>query len=164
MSDEAFGVGPDSQIPEALWEQMRPVLPPPKPKKKDGRPRMDDRQAITVILYILRTGCQWKALPRSLGASSTLHDRFQAWRRAGVFAQLWTAGLLTYAELKGLEWAWQAMDGAMTKAPPFATVSVASVPPGSEGGLGRKDARAPPAVAPLKDVRRLIFIACPPNG
>jgi transposase len=44
-------------------------------KKKSGRPRMNDRKAMNAIFYILRTGCQWKALPRSLGASSTVHDR-----------------------------------------------------------------------------------------
>jgi putative transposase len=117
MCDDAFGVGPDYQIPDALWMQMVRVLPPPNVRKKDGRPRMDDRRAMTAILYVLRTGCQWKALPRSLGAASTVHDRFQEWREAQVFERLWQAGLLTYDTLKGLEWAWQAMDGAMTKAP-----------------------------------------------
>jgi putative transposase len=117
MPDDAFGVGPDYQIPDALWEQIVCALPPPSPKKKDGRPRMDDRQAMTAILYVLRTGCQWKALPRSLGAASTVHDRFQEWRAAQVFERLWQEGLLLYDELKGLEWEWQAMDGAMTKAP-----------------------------------------------
>jgi putative transposase len=117
MCDDAFGVGPDYQIPDALWVQMVCVLPPPKVRKKEGRPRMDDRQAMTAILYVWRPGCQWKARPRSLGAASTVHDRFQAWRRAGAFERLWQAGLLTSDTLKGLEWAWQAMDGAMTKAP-----------------------------------------------
>jgi putative transposase len=58
---------------------------------------MDDRQAMTAILYALETGCGWKALPRSLGAPSTIHDRFCAWRAAGVFERLWRAGLLTDA-------------------------------------------------------------------
>ena len=44
-------------------------------RKKTGRPRMNDRTAMNTIFYVLRTGCQWKALPRSLGASSTVHDR-----------------------------------------------------------------------------------------
>src|SRR5918999_8779 len=117
MCDDACGVGPDDQIPDALWAQMVRVLPPPKVRKTDGRPRMEDRQAMTAILSVWRTGCPWKALPRSLGAPSTVHDRFQAWREAQVFARLWQAGLLTYDTLKGLEWEWQAMDGAMTKAP-----------------------------------------------
>jgi putative transposase len=117
MADNTFGVGPDYQIPDPLWEQMVRVLPPPPRKQKEGRPRMEDRHAMTAILYVLRTGCQWKALPRSLGAASTVHDRFQQWREAKVFERLWQAGLLAYDELKGLEWEWQAMDGAMTKAP-----------------------------------------------
>ena len=117
MSEETFGVGPEYQIPDPLWLQMVRVLPPPKARQKDGRPRMDDRQAMTAILYVLRTGCQWKALPRSLGAASTVHDRFQEWREAQVFERLWQAGLLTYDTLKGLDGEWQAMDGAMTKAP-----------------------------------------------
>ena len=117
MSEETFGVGPEYHIPDALWQQMVCVLPSPKARKKDGRPRMDDRQAMTAIFYVLRTGCQWKALPRSLGAASTVHDRFQEWREAQVFERLWQAGLLTYETLKGLDWEWQAMDGAITKAP-----------------------------------------------
>jgi transposase len=92
MSEETFGVDPAYHIPDALWLQMVRVLPPPKARKKEGRPRMDDRQAMTAILYVLRTGCQWKALPRSLGAASTVHDRFQTWREARVFARLWQEG------------------------------------------------------------------------
>jgi putative transposase len=49
--------------------------------------------------------------------SSTAHDRFQEWVKAGVFHQLWKAGLLEYDKKKGLDWAWQSMEGAMTKAP-----------------------------------------------
>ncbi|MGC1928451.1 MAG: transposase [Candidatus Nitrosopolaris sp.] len=51
-------------------------------KKKAGRLRMNNRQAMNAIFYILRTGCQWNALPSSLGASSTVHDIFQEWRTA----------------------------------------------------------------------------------
>jgi putative transposase len=105
MSEETFGVGPEYQMPDALWRQMVRVLAPPNARKKDGRPRMDDRQAMTAIWSVLRTGCPWKALPRSLGAASTVHDRFQEWQEAQVFARLWPAGLLTDETLKGLEWA-----------------------------------------------------------
>jgi transposase len=105
------------RLPDVLWERIAPLLPPERPKPRGGRPRMANRQAMEAILYLLRTGCQWKLLPRSLGAASTVHDRFQAWQRAGVFAQLWQTGVLAYDELKGLDWTWQAMDGAMSKAP-----------------------------------------------
>jgi putative transposase len=117
MADEDLGVAPEYQMSDELWERIEPLLPPPKPKKKSGRPRMDDRKAMSAIFYVLRTGCQWQALPRSLGASSTVHDRFQEWRDAGVFVRMWQVGLQEYDELRGLDWEWQAMDGAMTKAP-----------------------------------------------
>jgi len=117
MMNDDYGVGPDYQLPDELWERIKRLLPPPKPKKKAGRPRMDDRKAMTAIFYVLRTGCQWKALPRSLGAPSTVHDRFQEWRKAGVFQQMWKEGLTLYDELEGIDWEWLALDGAMTKAP-----------------------------------------------
>ena len=63
------------------------------------------------------TGCQWNALPRSLGASSTIHDRFQEWRTAGVFKRMWIDGLAVYDRKTGINWKWQAMDGVITKAP-----------------------------------------------
>jgi transposase len=61
---------------------------------------MDDRKAMTAILYVLRTGCQWKAIPRSLGAGSSVHDRFQQWVEAEVFKKMWKAGLLELGEKK----------------------------------------------------------------
>jgi len=115
--EEDVHVGAAYQIPDRLWDRIRVLLPPPKRKKKSGRPRMPDRQAMNAVFYVLRTGCQWKAIPRCLGAPSTIHDRFQEWRRAGVFKRLWKAGLKEYDARKGLDWKWQTMDGAMTKAP-----------------------------------------------
>ena len=104
-------------IPDELWERIRVLLPPDRPHPKGGRPWMPARKAMNAIFYVLRTGCQWKALPHSLGAGSTVHDRFQAWVKAGVFAALWKAGLLEFDAKVGIDWEWQAMDGAMTKAP-----------------------------------------------
>ncbi len=60
-----------------FWEKVKSLLPPAPSHAKGGRPRMDDRAAFEVIVYVLRTGIQWNALPRELGASSTVHDRFQ---------------------------------------------------------------------------------------
>ena len=112
-----FGVDKEFQLPDELWQQAEPLIPPPLSQKKPGRPRMDDRRALTAIFYVMRTGCQWKALPRSLGAGSTVHDRFQEWQQAGFFQRLWQAGVLHYDAEKGIDWEWQSMDGVMTKAP-----------------------------------------------
>ena len=115
--EERLGVDPLYQIPDALWERIEPLIPPHEKKTKRGRPRMDDRKAMNGIFYVLRTGCQWKALPRSLGRKSTVHDRFQEWRKAGVFEGMWRESLLEYDATKGIDWEWQSMDAAMTKAP-----------------------------------------------
>ena len=118
MPEEAdYGVGCGFELSDELWTAIEEVLPEPKVRKKPGRPRMEDRQAMTAIFYVMRTGIQWKALPRSLGAPSTVHDRFQEWRRAGVFEALWSESLEAYDEARGIDWSWQAMDGAITKAP-----------------------------------------------
>jgi putative transposase len=69
------------------------------------------------MLYVLRTGLQWNALPREIGASTTVYDRFRAWERDGFFARLWVAGLTEYDELVGIDWEWLSLDGVMTKAP-----------------------------------------------
>ncbi len=105
------------RIPDEMWSRIQPLLPAQRPHPKGGRPWTGERQALDGIFYVLRTGCQWKALPREFGAASTVHDRFQLWRKAGVFQGLWQAGLLEYDTLKGIEWEWPALDGAMTKAP-----------------------------------------------
>ena len=117
MVDEAMGIEEKYCLSQQEWERIEPLLPRQKKRPKGGRPPMDDRKAMTAILYVLRTGCQWKALPRSLGAGSTVHQRFQEWVGAKVFKKMWKAGLLELDEKKGLDWAWQCMDGAMTKAP-----------------------------------------------
>ena len=117
LEEEDVLVGAAYQIPDDLWNRIKELLPPLKPKKKSGRPRMDDKLVMNAIFYVLRTGCQWKAIPRCLGAPSTVHDRFQEWRKAGVFQRLWKMGLMEYDAEKRLNWKWQAMDGAITKAP-----------------------------------------------
>jgi len=107
-------------MPDALWKEMELLLPAEKCKGKKtrgGRPCVDVRRALDAIFYVLRTGCQWKALPRSLGSGSTAHRYFQKFCKAGVFERLWRKGLHRYDGLKGIRWEWQAMDGTMTKAP-----------------------------------------------
>ena len=50
------------------------------------------RQIFAAIVYVLRTGCQWKALPREFGAASAIHTHFQRWQNEGFFVKLWQAG------------------------------------------------------------------------
>ena len=78
---------------------------------------MDPRKALEGILYVLRTGCQWKALPKEYGSGSTVHRHFQAGGEAGFFEKIWTLGREKYDELEGIGWEWQSVDGCMVKAP-----------------------------------------------
>ena len=54
---------------------------------------------------------------QELGGSSTVHDRFQELRSAGVFKRMWIDGLSVYDKKTGIDWKWQAMDGVIAKAP-----------------------------------------------
>ena len=107
------------RIPDWLWERIEPLLPAPPPHPLGcHRRRVPNRAAIDAILLVLRTGMQWNALNATgICSSSSAHRRFQEWQRAGVFHEFWRQGLLAYDEVVGIDWAWLAADGAMTKAP-----------------------------------------------
>ena len=126
MTSTQYADVPSWELSDSLWERIEPLLPRPKSRYRGrgqqrkhigGRPAADRRKVMAGILYILRTGCQWNALPKEFGSGKTAHRYFQRWVRAGVFLRMWQAGLTEYDELKGLDWKWQAADGAMTKAP-----------------------------------------------
>src|SRR4051812_22707289 len=107
------------RIPDALWDRIELRLPPRPPHPLGGHnPRVPDRKAMDAISFVLRTGCHGNALDATgIGSSSSAHRRFQEWTAAGVFVTPWAQGLEAYDELKGLDWEWLAMDGAMTEAP-----------------------------------------------
>jgi transposase len=108
------------RISDDLWAVLQPLLPVHLNTHRfgGGRPRIPDRLCADAVFYVLRTGCQWQALDQTeLCAHSTAHDRYQQWVNAGVFLRLWQAGVAQFDELKGLDWVWLSMDGAITKAP-----------------------------------------------
>jgi putative transposase len=105
------------RVSDELWQQIQPIIPPLPPKKKSGRPRVEDRIVLDGIIYVLRTGCQWKKVSKEFSSGSTCHLRFSEWVQAGVFAQMWALLLTRYDELHGIEWEGQSMDAALGKAP-----------------------------------------------
>ena len=107
-------------VSDELWAKIEPVLPERvnTHPRGGGRKAVPNRKVMNGVLFVLRTGCQWKALDATgICSGSTAHARFQQWQQAGVFVKLWEQGLTEYDEMHGLEWSWQSMDGAMTKAP-----------------------------------------------
>ena len=117
MSKEGRTVSADFRMPDAMWIRIEGLLPKFRKSRKGGRPRLPWRDVLDGIFYVLRTGCQWKALPPEFGSGSSAHRYFQLLVKKNLFQQLWLAALEEYDDLKGLEWKWQSMDGVMTKAP-----------------------------------------------
>lgn len=105
------------EIPDELWKLIEPILPPDKPPGANGRPRVLNRTVLDGILYVLRTGCQWKMVPRQYSSGSTCHLRFQTWVRAGVFERAWRVCLQHYDDLRGIDWRFQSLDSATVSAP-----------------------------------------------
>jgi putative transposase len=105
------------KMPDELWDEIRVILPPEKPNKTIGRPVVPFRKVLDGILYVLRTGCQWKMLPKDYGSGSTCHRRFQEWSTSKVFQKLWSKLLQVYDDLIGIQWIWQSLDSIYVKAP-----------------------------------------------
>jgi len=136
-------------VTDAFWQRVEPLIPTHKRpadqafvrKPGAGRKPKPARLVFEGIVYVLRTGCQWKALPSErFGSASAIHRRFLEWERAGVFQALWKAGLAEYDQLEGIAWRWQSIDGAMFKAP-LAQQQVGPNPT----DRGKKRKQAPPA-------------------
>jgi transposase len=112
-------------VSDQLWAKVEALVPVRQREKGrryqrkpgGGRKPLAARTIFSAIVYVLRTGCQWKALPKEFGSSSAVHTHFQKWHRAGFFLKLWRAGLAEYDEMEGIAWNWQSIDGATGKAP-----------------------------------------------
>lgn len=107
------------QLPKPLWKRMKKLLPPQRKKGTVGRPPASHRAVMNGIWYVLWTGCQWKAVSKKqFGVcSSVIHDRYQAWVRAGIFHKLMQAMAKFYAKQRGIQWAWQAIDSKSVPSP-----------------------------------------------
>ena len=76
----------DTDLNDAAWAWIAPYLPA---ARSGGRPRTTDLRAVlNAIFYLLRTGCQWRLLPREFPRPGTVYHYFRAWKDAGVLAEL----------------------------------------------------------------------------
>lgn len=75
-----------TDLTEAQWELITPLIPGCKPGGRHQEiPR---RELVNAMLYVLHTGCPWRALPHDLPHWSTVYDYFQQWRDSGLWAQI----------------------------------------------------------------------------
>ena len=94
-----------TKISDELWDNISDLLPNGKPKNTVGRPTIPFRKILDgIILYVLRTGCQWKMLPKEFGLGSTCHRRFQQWIKLDIFKKIWIKFLEEYDGKRGIKW------------------------------------------------------------
>lgn len=105
------------KISDEFWVLIQPLLPKFRKSPKGGRPRKDIRLVLNAILYVLRTGCQWKMLPKEFPSGSTCHRYFQLLVRTGFFDKVWVKMLKEYDRKKGIRWKWQSGDSHTVQAP-----------------------------------------------
>jgi len=108
---------PIKRILDELWDEIKNVLPKEKSSKTVGRPIIPYRKVLDGILYVLRTGCQWKMLPREYSSGSTCHRRFQEWNNLDFFKKIWLKLLKIYDKEIGINWNWQSIDSISVKSP-----------------------------------------------
>jgi transposase len=100
-------------VPDQLWTLVAPLLPAEPARPKGGRPRVPDRVALAGILFVLRTGIQWHALPGELGCSGkTCWRRLRDWHEAGVWVALHRVLLERLHGAGQLDWSRAALDSA----------------------------------------------------
>jgi transposase len=116
------------RVPDELWELIESILQEHDPPRRTGRPRVNQRAVLNAVVFRLRTGCQWNQMPKEFPDDSTVHRAFQRWVKLGVLDRIWAALVEECEELGGVNWEWQAVDGAMGKAR-FGGTSSAPIPP-----------------------------------
>ena len=105
------------RVPDELWEIIEAILNEHDPPKSTGRPRVDQRAALDAIIFRMRSGCQWNRLPRGeFPDDSSVHRTFQRWIELGVLDLIWERLIEECEDLGGVDFEWQAADGAMGKA------------------------------------------------
>ena len=69
------------------WKVIQPLLP----NKPRGVPRVDDPRVLNGIFWVLRSGAPWADVPERYGPPTTIYNRFNRWRKAGVWDRLMAA-------------------------------------------------------------------------
>src|SRR5215207_3893441 len=107
-----------SLVPDNLWEAIESLLPKASPKPNGGRPRVPDRAALGGIVFVLRTGCPWRMLPKELGCGSgwTCWRRLRDWQTAGIWERLHTKLLNWLGDEVTVDWSRASVDSLSVRA------------------------------------------------
>jgi transposase len=101
-------------VSDELWEIIEPLLPPEPPKPQGGRPRVEDRAALSGIIFVLKSGIPWEMLPQEMGCGSgvTCWRRLREWQEAGVWERLQQVLLDRLGEADQIEWERASLEAA----------------------------------------------------
>jgi len=105
---------PKPLVDDELWELIQPLLPPPKPRRRryPGRKPLDNRQVLTGIFFVLKSGIPWEMLPQEMGCGSgmTCWRRLREWQEAGVWQRLHELLLSKLREADQIDWSRSVVD------------------------------------------------------
>ena len=111
---------PKPLVDDELWELIQPLLPPPKPRRRryPGRKPLDNRQALTGILFVLKSGIPWEMLPQEMGCGSgmTCWRRLREWQEAGVWQRLHELLLSKLRKADQIDWSRAVVDSGSIRA------------------------------------------------
>ena len=124
---------PPMRVSDSFWTLVKPHIPVRtrshgqtyRREPGGGRKPIPARKAFAAITYLLRTGSSWKSLPRYFGSASAIHRHFDLWHEAGLFVNLWRAGLAEHEEMEGISWQWRMSDEDPPRPKMIATHSAA---------------------------------------
>ncbi|REJ90445.1 MAG: IS5 family transposase [Planctomycetota bacterium] len=105
-------------VPDELWEIVEPLIPKHEPSPKGGRPPVGDRECLTGIVFVLKTGIPWEDLPQEMGCGSgmTCWRRLRDWQVAGVWDNLVQVLLNELRAADEIDFSRAAVDSASVRA------------------------------------------------
>jgi transposase len=106
-------------VPDELWEVVQPLIPKVERRYRyPGRKRVPDRQVLTGILFVLKTGIPWEALPQEMGCGSgvTCWRRLRDWQEQGVWQRLHEVLLARLNAAGEIDWRRAAVDSSHVRA------------------------------------------------
>ncbi len=103
-------------LTDQLWERIESFIPSRPPRPQGGRPPIPNRECLTGILFVLRTGIPWEYLPHEMGCGSgmTCWRRLRDWQQAGVWDKIWRALLDDLGEVDEIDWSAAVIDSCST--------------------------------------------------
>ena len=107
---------PTTFLTDAQWNFIQDLFENPDPSPQGGRPRIDPRPCLEGILWILRTGSQWKHLPERYPSPATCWRRHRDWTEAGLIIKAWKRLLRLLDRRQQLNWSLAMGDGTFSPA------------------------------------------------